>query len=177
MSIGNYMFQMFNRLLYVTIFLIVLSGMFAGGYNALKNQVDIKGVPLYHFSGLNPKSTILDCFYFSLCNTTGISYGEIIPRSDIAKIAVSSQRLISVAIILTFFVPFKSSMVLKGSTTAPTTVPTTATTAPTTNVVSSNLMGHSHGMTNTGTIGHSFVENTLAGPIIKTILPPNTINR
>lgn len=174
MSIGNYAFQMFNRLLYVTIFLIVISGIFAGGYNALKNQVDVKGVPLYHFSGLNPQSSIIDCFYFSLCNTTGISYGEIIPRSDIAKIAVSSQRLMSVAIILTFFIPFKSSMVLKGSTPSATTA---STILPSTNVVNSNLMGHSHGMTNTGTIGHSFVENTLAGPIIKTILPPNTINR
>ena len=93
---GGYFSDILFRFIYVFAFLIMISSIFAGGYIYLKNQ------EVNNFTGLTTSSTNIDCFYFSICNMTGIGFGDIIPLTNEAKMLVSAQRLITIGIILIF---------------------------------------------------------------------------
>ena len=49
-----------------------------------------------HFNGLGKRSTFIDCLYFSTTTRSTSGYGDITPKSNLCKIVVMSQQLITI---------------------------------------------------------------------------------
>tara|TARA_B100001758_G_C18240649_1_gene520351 strand:+ start:443 stop:775 length:333 start_codon:yes stop_codon:yes gene_type:complete len=47
-----------------------------------------------HFNGLNSNSTMIDCFYFSFTTFSTVGYGDISPKSTLAKCIVVTHQMI-----------------------------------------------------------------------------------
>ena len=47
-----------------------------------------------HFNGLDSNSTIIDCFYFSFTTFSTVGYGDISPKSTLARCLVVSHQMI-----------------------------------------------------------------------------------
>ena len=46
-----------------------------------------------NFNGLDEESTFIDCLYFSLTTASSVGYGDISPKSQLAKVFVMFQQI------------------------------------------------------------------------------------
>lgn len=60
-----------------------------------------------NFNGLTEYSTLIDCLYFSFTTTSTVGYGDISPKSQIAKIIVITHQIILLSEIFYIFIPNK----------------------------------------------------------------------
>lgn len=157
---GGSITKLLLRFVYISGFLIILSGMFAAGYNFLKNDTKI-----VNFIGLTVKSSMVDCFYYSLAVSTGIGHGDIVPVSPNAKMMVTAQRLMATSLLLTLFVPTSTNCKVSDTRKKPE-LNNKMTTNPT-NTVSSER--------SVSTIGHTVIQQTDDGTVLKTLLPTELI--
>ena len=56
-----------------------------------------------HFIGLDKNSTFMDCLYFSCTTYSSVGYGDISPKSNIAKLIVMSQQMLLLVGFASFF--------------------------------------------------------------------------
>lgn len=158
---GGSITELLLRFVYISGFLIILSGMFAAGYNFLKNDTKV-----VNFTGLSNKSTMVDCFYYSLAVTTGIGHGDIAPISPNARMMVTAQRLMATSLIITLFIPTstncKSGKVAKSSEIK-------------TMNNSSNVPSNVSHERPVSSVGHTVIQQTDDGTVLKTLLPTELI--
>lgn len=169
---GGYFYDILFRFIYVFLFLIMISGIFGGGYIYLKNQEN------NNFVGLTASSSDLDCFYFSICNMTGIGFGDIIPLTTEAKMLVSAQRLITLGIILIFFIPLSNEVSKSLPIETNFEVDESEIITDKNDLFSDHLNDHILPITSNMSqdmIGHTFIENTKEGAVLRTLLPKQNI--
>lgn len=157
---GGSITKLLLRFVYISGFLIILSGMFAAGYNFLKNDTKI-----VNFTGLTVKSSMVDCFYYSLAVSTGIGHGDIVPVSPNAKMMVTAQRLMATSLLLTLFVPTSTNCKVSDTGKKPE-LNNKMTTNPTNTVSSERPVS---------TVGHTVIQQTDDGTVLKTLLPTELI--
>jgi len=56
-----------------------------------------------NFKGLNKDSTFIDCLYFSFTTTSTVGYGDISPKSQLARIVVMTHHLIILSEVIYIF--------------------------------------------------------------------------
>ena len=169
---GGYFSDILFRFIYVFAFLIMISSIFTGGYIYLKNQ------EVNNFTGLTTSSTNIDCFYFSICNMTGIGFGDIIPLTNEAKMLVSAQRLITIGIILIFFTPLSNEVPKSLPSETKLEVQDSDIVIDKNDIFADHLKDHILPTTSNMSqdmIGHTFIENTKNGAVLRTLLPKQNI--
>lgn len=157
---GGSITKLLLRFVYISGFLMILSGMFAAGYNFLKNDKKI-----VNFNGLTTKSTMIDCFYYSLAVSTGIGHGDIAPVSSNARIMVTAQRLMATSLLLTLFVPTSTNCKVSNVGNKPEL----------TNKMVNNLPNTVSSERPVSTVGHTVIQQTDDGTVLKTLLPTELI--
>jgi hypothetical protein len=56
-----------------------------------------------NFKGLNKNSTFIDCLYFSFTTTSTVGYGDISPKSQLARSIVITHHLIILSEVIYIF--------------------------------------------------------------------------
>ena len=77
---------------------IIVTVFYAVIYFLLSRNKEIE-----HFNGLNSKSNFIDCLYFSFTTFSTVGYGDISPKSTLAKIIVVSHQIVMMMKLIDYF--------------------------------------------------------------------------
>ena len=78
-----------NEKLLKIIYFTIVTTIYAGVYFGLAKDSKIE-----HFNGLDSDSSYLDCWYFAFTTLSTVGYGDISPKSKIAKVIVLSHQIV-----------------------------------------------------------------------------------
>lgn len=78
-----------NEKLLKIIYFVGVTTVYAGVYFGLAKDKKVE-----HFNGLDNSSTYLDCWYFAFTTLSTVGYGDMSPKSKIAKVIVLSHQLL-----------------------------------------------------------------------------------